>query len=362
MTKSSLLVPLILASGLFSPLASFAQHYQENDLVSNAAGNDAKFVNPQLVNPWGMARSSSGPWWISDQRSGVATLYDGQGNAQPLVVTIPRAGQTPVAGPTGIVFNGSQDFDVEPGKPALFIFATRDGSVAAWNPMANPTVAIEKVKPTPGSVLTGVTIAQVKNDRLLYVADVHESKVRVFNKSFSPVATAPGAFEDQSLPKNFVPFNVQNIGDAVYVTYAEQNQAKNFVNLGAGLGAVDIFTPTGVLLQRLERGTFFNTPWGIVIAPTDFGSFSHSILVGQFGSGEILAFDAVTGRFQERLRHEDGRVISYPGLWDIAFGAGNANSGGPNQLFFDAGVNKGAGGVFGFFAPVAAELTQGNDQ
>jgi uncharacterized protein (TIGR03118 family) len=362
MTKRSLLIPFAFVGTALLPMVSLAQQYQETDLVSNAAGNGAKFANPQLVNPWGMARSSSGPWWVSDQRSGAATLYDGQGNAQPLVVTIPRAGQNPVAGPTGIVFNGSQDFDVLPGKPALFIFATRDGTVAAWNPMANPTVAIEKVKPAPGSVLTGATIAQNKDNRFLYVADVHEGKVRVFDNHFSAVATAPGAFEDQTLPKNFVPFNVQNLGDAVYVTYAEQNQAKNFITTGTGLGAVDIFAPNGVLLQRLERGSWFNAPWGVVIASTDFGGFSHSILVGQFGSGEILAFDAVTGRFQDRLRHQDGRVISIPGLWDIAFGAGNANSGGPNQLFFDAGVDKGMGGVFGFFAPVAGDLTQGNDQ
>jgi uncharacterized protein (TIGR03118 family) len=363
MTKHSLLIPFILACGIFSPLISLAQQYQETDLVSNVAGKGAKFVNPKLINPWGIARSSTSPWWVSDQGSGVATLYDGEGKAQPLVVTIPRTNQAPLAaGPTGIVFNGSSDFDVEPGKPALFVFATRDGTISAWNPMANPTVAIEKVKPTPGSVLTGATIAQAGPKRFLYASDVHEGKVRVFDKNFNPVATAAGAFEDESLPKNFVPFNVQNIGDAVYVAYAEQNQAKNFVNFGSGLGAVDVFTPTGVLLQRLERGPWFNAPWGLVVAPTDFGSFSHSVLVGQFGGGEILAFDAVTGRFQDKLRDPNNKVISIPGIWDIAFGAGNSNSGSPNQLFFDAGVDKGKGGLFGFFAPVAGDLIQGNDQ
>jgi uncharacterized protein (TIGR03118 family) len=211
-------------------------------------------------------------------------------------------------------------------------------------------------------VVTGATIAQAGPNRFLYVSDVGEGKIRVFDKSFHPVTTAPGAFQDDQLPKNFVPFNVQNIGDALYVAYAERNQAKTFVNFGVGLGAVDVFNPNGVLLQRLERGPWLNAPWGLVMASTDFGAFSHSILVGQFGSGEILAFDALTGRFQDKLRRQDNSVISIPGLWAITFGAGNSNSGAPNQLFFDAGDDKGGGGVFGFLAPVASDLTQGNDQ
>jgi uncharacterized protein (TIGR03118 family) len=134
------------------------------------------------------------------------------------------------------------------------------------------------------------------------------------------------------------------------------------VNFGANLGAVDVFSPEGALLQRLEVGPWFNAPWGLVLAPTDFGSFSHSVLVGQFGSGEILAFDAVTGGFQGNLRNQDDKVISIPGLWGIAFGAGNTNSGGANELYFNAGVNQGTGGLFGYFAPVSSDLTQGNDQ
>jgi hypothetical protein len=152
------------------------------------------------------------------------------------------------------------------------------------------------------------------------------------------------------------------VGGNLYVAFAQQNQAKNFVNFGAKLGAVDVFSPAGVFLQRLEVGSWFNAPWGLVLAPTDFGIFSHSVLVGQFGSGEILAFDAVTGRFQGQLLNQDNNAISTPGLWGIAFGAGNTNSGGANQLFFNAGINQGKGGLFGNIAPVASDLTQGNDQ
>jgi uncharacterized protein (TIGR03118 family) len=213
-----------------------------------------------------------------------------------LVVTIPHAGQG-VSGPTGLVFNGSSDFDVEAGKPAVFIFASRDGTISAWNPKVNPTVAIEKVKAAPGSVLTGATIAEIRGEHFLFVPDVHLGKIRVFDKNFHEVQLPAEAFDDDRV-RNFVPFNIQNIGGHLYVSFAQENQAKNFVNLGSGLGAVDVFALDGQLLQRLETGPLLNAPWGKVLAPTDFGSFSHSILVGQFGSGQILAFDAITGNFQ----------------------------------------------------------------
>jgi uncharacterized protein (TIGR03118 family) len=188
MTKRSLLISFslrrqslafILGSAILSPLTLFAhQQYQETDLVSNDGRQGAKFVDPNLVDPWGIARSSTGPWWVSDRARGVSTLYDGEGKAQPLVVTIPPAAQTPLGSPTGVVFNASSAFDVELGKPAVFIFASFDGTISAWNPQANPTVAIEKVKARPGSVLTGATIAQIKNQRFLYVTDLHEGKIR----------------------------------------------------------------------------------------------------------------------------------------------------------------------------------------
>jgi len=356
----------VMACATLAPLTSFAQQYQETDQVSNAGGQGAQFIDPHLLNPWGIARSSTGAWWVSDEDGGVATLYNGEGIAvnaqgapQPLVVTISHAGQGEGV-PTGVVFNGSSDFDVEAGKPAIFIFASFDGTISAWNPTVNPTVAIEKVKATPGSVLTGATIAEVKNQRFLYVVDVHEGKIREFDRNFHPAQfSSEAAFDDDRLPGNFIPFNVQNIGGHLYVAFAQQNRAKNFVNLGTGLGAVDVFSSDGQLLQRLETGPLLNAPWGLVLAPSDFGSFSHSVLVGQFGSGQILAFDAITDQFQGQLRNQDNNIISISGLWGLAFGAGNTNSGGANQLFFNA---KATGGLHGFFAPVSSDLTQGNDQ
>jgi uncharacterized protein (TIGR03118 family) len=360
--RFGLLTVSLTSAGLLADTAS-AQQYQQTNLVSNSSQSGVTTVDPSLVNPWGIARSSVGPWWVSDEGKGVATIFDGSGKpAPPVLVTIPSAGQAASGSPTGIVFNGSSDFAVESGKPAIFIFATFDGTIAGWNPQANPTVAIQKVQATPGSVLTGATIAQSKGQNLLYVTDIHEGQIRVFDTNFSPVKLPSHAFRDDHLSNKFVPFNVQNIGGNLYVAFAHQNAAKNFVTVGANLGTVDVFSPEGDLLLRLERGTWFNAPWGLVQASTDFGTFSHSIIVGQFGSGEILAFDAVTGQFQGKLEDQNSNAISIPGLWGLAFGAGNANSGAPNQLFFNAGIGQGKAGLFGFFSPVAADLTQGNDQ
>ena len=356
-------ITFFFAYGVLGPFASFAQQYQETHLVSNSSQQGPVDVDPNVINPWGIGRSSAGPWWINDEGKGVATIYTGSGeDAAPVLVTIPSAGQAPTGSPTGIVFNGSSDFDVEPGKPAIFIFASFDGTISGWNPQVNPTVAIQKVKATPGSILTGATIVEVNNKRFLFVADVHEGKIRVFDTNFNPVQTEPTVFRDTHLPPNFVPFNIQNIGGNLYVTFAEQNQTKTFVTTGPNLGAVDVFSAEGAVLQRFERGSWFNAAWGVAQAPSDFGTFSHSILVGQFGSGEIAAFDAITGRFQGMLQDQNGQVIQHDDLWGLAFGAGNANSGPANALFFNAGLNDGKAGLFGFLTPVAADLTQGSDQ
>jgi uncharacterized protein (TIGR03118 family) len=355
---------LTVAWVTLSPLTSFAQEYQQTNLVANTNQPGASTVDPNLVNPWGIARSSTGPWWISDEGKGVSTIYNGIGQAAPpVLVTVPSAGQAPTGSPTGIVFNGSSDFEVASGKPGIFIFATFDGTISAWNPQVDATVAVVKVKATPGSVLTGATTAQSKGQSFLYVADVHEGKIRVFDTNFSPVnETRANAFRDTHLSDKFVPFNIQNIGGKLYVTFAKQNQAKNFVDVGPNLGAIVVFSPEGEVLQRFDLDSKVNAPWGLVQAPTDFGSFSHSILVGQFGSGEILAFDAVTGSLQGPLEDQNGQPITLPGLWAIAFGAGNTNSGAANALYFNAGINQGTAGLFGTLTPVASDLTQGNDQ
>ncbi len=358
---------------LASPAALFAQQYQQTNLVSDLGTLGAHTVDPRLKNPWGIARGPSGnPWWASDERSGVSTLYNAQGTpanplnpgANGLVVTIPPSVPLPAVGtPTGVVFNGSaKDFRVAPPGVAqtFFLFVSLDGSISGWDPAANPTTAITKV--STKSVFTGATIAEIEENRFLYVADLEAGKIRVYDTNFEPVELDEDAFDDDHLPPGFAPFNIQNIGGDLYVAYAKQDQAKTFVTSGTGLGFVDVFSPRGRLLLRLEHGDWFNAPWGLTLAPSDFGTFSHRILVGQFGSGEILAFDAVTGQFQGKLRDQKNNSLALKGLWGLAFGAGDQTSGPANTLFFNQGLNGGNDGLFGTLTPIAADIEPGNGQ
>jgi uncharacterized protein (TIGR03118 family) len=362
----------VSACVLASPAALFAQQYQKTNLVSDLGTLGAHTVDPKLKNPWGIARGPSGnPWWVSDEKSGVSTLYNAQGTpanvlnpgANGLVVTIPPSVPPPSIGtPTGVVFNGSaNDFRVAPPGVAqtFFLFVSLDGTISGWDPAANPTTAIRKV--STKSVLTGATIAQIEENRFLYVADLEAGKIRVYDSNFQPVEVDEDAFDDDHLPPGFAPFNIQNIGGDLYVAYAKQDQAKTFVTSGTGLGFVDVFSPRGRLLMRLEHGDWFNAPWGLTLAPSDFGTFSHRILVGQFGSGEILAFDAVTGRFQGKLRDQNNHSIALKGLWGLAFGAGDQTSGPANTLFFNEGLN-GNDGLFGTLTPIATDIESGNGQ
>jgi uncharacterized protein (TIGR03118 family) len=363
----------VSACVLACPAALFAQQYQQTNLVSDLGTLGAHTVDPRLKNPWGIARGPSGnPWWVSDERSGVSTLYDAQGTpfnplnpgGNGLVVTIPASVPLPAVGtPTGVVFNGSaNDFRVAPPGVAqtFFLFVSLDGSISGWDPAANPTTAITKV--STQSVLTGATIAQIQANRFLYVADLKAGKIRVYDTNFQPVDVGQGAFDDDHLPPGFAPFNIQDIGGDLYVAYAKQDQAKTFVTSGAGLGFVDVFSSQGRLLLRLEHGNWFNAPWGLTLAPSDFGTFSHRILVGQFGSGEILAFDTVTGQFQGKLSDQDNQSIALKGLWGLAFGAGDQTSGAANTLFFNEGLNGGNDGLFGTLTPIAIDIESGNGQ
>jgi uncharacterized protein (TIGR03118 family) len=370
---------------VFWPAAVFAQHYQETDLVSNTMTEPTNPPNPpdpNLKNPWGIARGTTSPWWVSDNMAGVSTLYNGAGVKVPLTVTIPHTPGTATGSPTGIVFNGSTTDFVIPqgltgaGLPGMFIFVSLDGTISAWNGgLPNRNLATQVVPGSATSVLTGATIAQIGDDRFLYVADIRQGKIAVYDTNFNPVEFGKHAFgeehgehafDDEDVPEGFVPFNVQNIGNNLYVAFAQQNQAKNFVMFGAGLGFVDVFSPRGRLLMRLEHGDWFNAPWGLTLAPSDFGTFSHKVIVGQFGSGEILAFDAVTGRFEGKFKDPNNKVISKDGLWALAFGDGVVNSDPANQpdnaLFFTAGPNFGRDGLFGTLTPITPDLTQGNDQ
>jgi uncharacterized protein (TIGR03118 family) len=356
----------IATIGLFSaPLyAQPSQHYIQTNLVSDVAGV-AAVTDPNLVNPWGMSRSSTSPWWISDNGTGVSTLYSGTGRVVPLVVTIPAADSSSQTGtPTGQVFNGTTDFELAPGMPALFIFVTEDGTISGWNPKVSGTSAVIKVNTKGASVFKGVALATAttasgRTANFLYVADFRKGHVRVYDANFHHMRFGEDAFEDEAIPEGFAPFNVQNIGGILYVAFAKQDSAKHDEVDGDGLGFVDVFSPTGRLLRRLQHVQSLNAPWGLTQASSDFGSNSHKILVGQFGSGQILVFDPVTGRFKGPLLDSTNAPIVIDGLWDIGFG-NDASSGPATTLLFTAGTGGEQHGLFGTIT--AIENLLGGDQ
>ena len=265
----------------------FGQQYTQTNLVSNASGV-APVTDPQLINPWGISRGSGSPWWVSDNATGFSTLYNGAGTKQSLIVTIPPADpnneNTPTGTPTGTIFNGSQtDFLLAPAKPALFLFSTNDGAIAGWNPTVAPTLAVIVVKTIDGSSYTGLTSAFINGKAFLYAANFTKGRVDVYDNAFQPVKlsieqsdrnagddedrSSKNSFMDENLPRGYVPFNVQAIGNDIVVTYALHEEGARFETDGPGLGFVDIFSSTGRLLRRLQHGDWLNAPWGVALAP-----------------------------------------------------------------------------------------------
>lgn len=342
---------LSLAALLGLASTASAQHrYQQTNLVSDLPGL-APVTDAALVNPWGLSRSATSPWWVANNGTGLSTLYNGTGVKQALVVTIPPAAGLPgPSTPTGTVFNGTSDFQVGlPGtnQPARFLFVTDEGTLSGWNPGANPTNAITKVDwSSQGAVFKGLALGSVGTTNYLYVANFHSGKVDVFDKNFAPVDLGAQAFRDPHLPRGYAPFNVQAIGDKIYVAYAKQDREMIDEVTGPGRGFVTAYTTSGVLSLRLKWGPWMNAPWGVALAPADFGRFSNMLLVGQFGSGKIAAFDPVTGKFLGLMRGADHRAIKIEGLWALSFGNG-ANAGPANSLYFAAGIDDEAHGLFG---------------
>jgi uncharacterized protein (TIGR03118 family) len=361
MSTSHLLKKLLVGlTLLLLHTTTFAQHYQQTNLVSDLAGM-AAITDANLKNPWGLARSASSPWWVSNNNSGTATLYDGTGNpfpaATPLIVSIPASSLGSGAGtPTGVVFNGSSDFSVAPGKPGIFIFATEDGTIAAWNPGVNGSNAVIKVNNSPNAVYKGLTINRVNGSHFLYVANFRSGQVEVYDTNFQLVAQPRKAFRDRGLPKGYAPFNIQSIGTNLVVAFAKQDAAKHDNQEGAGLGFVDVFSPSGALLVGLEQGSWLDAPWGIAFAPGDFGAFSHALLVGNFGSGQIAAYNPITAQFLGMVKNADDSVMTIEGLWSLSFG-NSANAGPYDTLFFSAGIQGEQHGLFGTITPVPAELS-----
>jgi uncharacterized protein (TIGR03118 family) len=324
----SLGLAVLLVSG-----TALAQ-YQLTNLASNQIGW-AKHIDPLQVNGWGLARSSGGPFWVSDQGSGWSTIYNGQGVKQGLEVLIPAAGAGP-GQPTGIVFNGTGEFPVQ-GWSAFFIFATLDGTISGWAPQSNPNDAIIAVNNSAaGASYTGLAITNRASGNMIYAANLAKNVVEVYDGNFNLV----NSFTDSTLPAGYAPFGIADIGGLVYVAFAQADEAPG--------GYVDIFQEDGTFVKTLASGVPLNQPWGFAVAPSNFGPLSNALLVSNnTNSGTINAFNLQTGQFVGTVKDTAGKNIIIDQLWGIEFGGGTANDGATNQLFFTAGPHNNLAGTFG---------------
>ncbi len=357
---------ILFALALLLPALSFGQHYTRTDLTVDvsATSPSAPNTDANLVNPWGLSRSSSSPWWVSDNGTGLATLYNGGGVPQSLVVTIPvPKGASGSSTPNGTVFNYTPDFQVAPGAKAIFLFSTEDGTISGWNPGVNPKQAIIEIPSngqTPSAIYKGLAIAMTSQGAHLYATNFVSGRVEVFDGNFKPVHTEEWAFRDPRLKKDFVPFNIQSVGGNLLVTFASRQKGATDEDHGPGLGAAAVFDTDGRLLLRFEGGPWFNAPWGATQAPADFGAFAHRILIGNFGDGTIHAFNAVTGQHEGALLNSDGSPLTIDGLWALSFG-NDANAGSALKLFFSAGPADESHGILGNITPVTSE-NRGNTE
>jgi uncharacterized protein (TIGR03118 family) len=318
----------------------------QTNLVSDQPGK-AQLTDPNLVNPWGMSRGADSPVWVSDTNIGVSTLYSGAVNGSPVVAAPaghPLVVKVPGGPVTGQTANSAASGFVVPGTntPANFLFATIGGTIAAWNGAAG-TQAVT-VATTPGAIYTGLTEVSGPRGPLLLAANFHNNSVDVFDSSFHKL-NAAGMFRDRSLPRGYAPFNVQVLGNAVYVTFAKQDADQQDTADGVGRGFVDRFATDGAHAYRVASAGTLNSPWGLDIAPQNFGKFSNDLLVGNFGDGTIHAFDQRSGRFLGTLTDTEGHVIKIERLWSLL--TGDAVAGGPNSVWFSSGPDDEQHGLLG---------------
>jgi uncharacterized protein (TIGR03118 family) len=319
--------------------------FTQVNLVSNNDEYNAGRVDPLLLNAWGLTFSPTGIAWISAQAAGVSTVYSGEGLQILPAVSIPSPNSATGGNPTGIVFNGTTDFKLANGNPARFIFAGLDGIISGWN---GGTAATKAIDNSATSVYTGLAIASDGGNNFLYAANFKAGKIDVFDKDWAAVNTKP--FVDPTLPAGYGPFNIQAVGQQLYVMYAKENSEEaGEEEKGPGLGYVDIYNTDGSFVKRFVSKGQLNAPWGIAWAPAGFfGSDKNAqpaILIGNFGDGHINAF-STEGNFLGQLRAH-GNPIVIDGLWAISF-APSTSSISPNRLYFTAGPDDEADGIFGY--------------
>jgi len=323
----------------FAAAFARADTYSWINFQSDIAGV-AQHVDPNLVNPWGMAASTSGTIWVSDNGTGVSTLYHQDGTAVPLVVTIPTAARNrEVGNPTGIVFNSTPFFQVTKNgnsAPAFFIFVSEDGSISGWNPTLDQTNAIIAVdngrnRGVNRAIYKGATLGVANGHNFLYATNFHTGKVETYDENFHRVN--PSGFADPNLPAGYGPFGIRNFNGEIFVTYAKQDQHREDDVPGPGFGFVNVFDTSGNFLRRLISNGELNAPWGLALVEGD------ELWVGNFGDGRINNYDPVTGAFIETLMTADGTPLEFEGLWDLLpLGDG---------VYFTAGIADEEHGLFG---------------
>jgi len=324
--------------------------FDQTNLVSDTTSFGATVIDPDLVNAWGLAVAPSGPIWISDNGTGLSSVFDKSGGTVRPAVTIPRPDSPAGGAPTGVIFNGTSDFMIPSGKlmiPSRFIFATEDGTIVAWG--AGNSAVIASDQSPSGAVYKGIAMAVNGGSNFLYATNFHNGTIDVFDKSFTLQASA--GFMDPALPAGFAPFNIRNFDGLLFVTYAKQKPDHHDDTAGPGNGFVDIYKPDGTLVRRFASMGPLNSPWGMALVPTqlfmdkdkDKDMDPNVILVSNFGDGTINVFDKL-GNFIGPLKDE-GKPIVIDGIWAIENNVPNAR---PGQLFFTAGPFKESHGLFGY--------------
>jgi uncharacterized protein (TIGR03118 family) len=319
--------------------------YAVHPLVADSTATPAAATDASLVNSWGLSAGPTTPWWAANNGTNTSTLYSGTGTKAALTVAVP-------GGPTGTVFNGNASaFVISAGDKsgaARFLFSTEGGTILGWSPSVNGTTAVVGAdRSSASAIYKGLAIA---NDRL-YATDFHNGRIDVFDAAFKAITT-PGGFTDPKVAKGFAPFGIQALGGNIFVTYAKQDAAAKDDVAVPGQAFVDEFTPDGRLVGRVvnsgKRNAPLNSPWGLALAPANFGVFSNDLLVGNFGNGRISAYTqrGSSWVYKGQLRQSDGSPIAIDGLWAIAFGNGAA-AGPTNTLYFLSGPSDEQHGLYG---------------
>lgn len=298
------------------------------NLVSNQPGG-AKNVDQNLVNAWGLAQGpKKSPIWVSDAGTGLATVYaQGSGKVNSLVVSIPGGA------PTGIVYAPSIGFGISEGSKSAnstFILDSLAGEILGWNSSVDPTNAVIAVdNSTAGASYTGLALDPLT--KLLFAANSAQKQVEVYTRAWKLKTT----FADSSL-SGAVPYNVAIINGDVYVTFA---------NFSTGGGNVDVFSEDGTLQQRLIANGKLHEPWGLTIAPSTFGTFADSLLVGNLGDGKINAYNPATGKFLGTLENSHGKPLKIDELWAL-------DAAPEGKLTFSAGPSNYINGLVGLVEPL----------